>query len=79
MLFNGRKAGLHILWSPEPNATLHSPNLTRVDLNFTKVTTLQVGVVLYRYMLVCHAVFCQKLGGERAILKTVYQGLIAIR
>ena len=49
------------------------------NMRYAKVTPLQVGVVLYRYMLVCHAVFCQNLGGERAILKAVYQGLIAIR
>ena len=36
-----------------------------------------VGIVLYRYLLVCHAVLSQNLGGERPILTKVMRGLIS--
>ena len=39
---------------------------------------LPVGIVLYRYMLVCHAITCQNLGGERTIPTTVSRGLIVV-
>ena len=38
---------------------------------------LPVGIVLYRYMLVCHAITCQNLGGERPILTSVTRCLIS--
>ena len=38
---------------------------------------LPVGIVLYRYLLVCHAVLSQNLGGEPPILTNVTRGLIS--
>ena len=38
---------------------------------------LPVGIVLYRYLLVCHAVLSLNLGGEPPILTNVTRGLIS--
>ena len=59
------------------NVTLHSPSLTQVELNLTKLPVSRF--VLFSTATCWSAVFYKNLGGERLILKAVYHGLIAIR
>ena len=37
-----------------------------------------VAIVVFRYMMVCHAVYCHNLGGEKAVLKRVITALATL-
>ena len=39
---------------------------------------VSVAIIVFRYMMVCHAVYCHNLGGEKAVLRMVMTALAAL-
>ena len=37
---------------------------------------MPIGVALFRYLMICHAVLCQNLGGDKYVLKFIKIGLV---
>ena len=61
------------------NVTLHSPSLTQVELNLTKLPVSRFVLFSTATCWSARPFSIKNLGGERLILKAVYHGLIAIR
>ena len=55
-------------------AIKHFLTLTFKDYAWNRL--VPIGIALFRYLMICHAVFCQNIGGDKYVLKFIKIGLV---